>query len=266
MPLHPVLPLQHSAATSIFRLALIVAFATVCVVGCRADEPQYGVERRLRLPGEAEQIWAVAPAVNMSGQGEVDPLLQADIVFKQLQSIRGVRAIPVNRTVEAYASLRIDRIETPEQAQLVCELLGCDGLIVPTITLFDPYSPPKLGAALQLFARDGSLIRQTGRLGMDDVQAIARAARDQMTLPPPEAIGGEFLQEAGVFDASHGSTRDALSAYANGRSDPKGAASGMRAYLLSMDLYAGFVYHELLHNLMLSLKEHSAATASGSVR
>jgi hypothetical protein len=266
MPLQLVFPLQLPAATSIFRLALIVALATACGVGCRAEEPQYGVERRLRLPGEAQQVWAVAPAVNMSGQSGVDPLLHADLVFKQLQSVRGIRAIPVNRTAEAYASLRIDRIETPEQAQLVCELLGCDGLIVPTVTLFDPYDPPKMAAALQLFSRDGSLLRATGRLGMDDVQAIARSPRDDLTLPPPEAIGGEFLQEAGVFDASHGSTRDALGIYATGRNDPKGPAAGIRAYLLSMDLYAGFVYHELLHNLMLSLKEHSAATAAGSVR
>lgn len=266
MPLHSTLPLQQSAAKSILRLALIIALAWVCGVGCRTNEPEYGVERRLRLPSEAQQIWAVAPAINMSGQGGVDALLQADLVFKQLQSVRGITAIPVNRTVEAFASLRIDRIETPEQAQLVCELLGCDGLVVPTVTLFDPYNPPKMAAALQLFSRDGSLLRPTGRLGMDDVQAIARAPRDGLTLPPPEAIGGELVQEAAVFDASHGSTRDAIEIYATGRSDPRGAAVGIRPYLLSMELYAGFVYHELLHNLMLSLKERTAATAAGSVR
>lgn len=265
MPLHPLLR-QRPAAVTLFRLALVFAIASTCALGCTRKEPPYGVERRLRLPGEAQQVWAVAPAVNLSGEGGVDPLLHADLVFKQLQSVRGIRAIPVNRTVEAFVSLQIDRIETPEQAQLVCELLGADGLVVPTVTLFDPYDPPKMAAAIQLFSREGSLLRPTGRLGMDDVQAIARSPRDGLTLPPPEAIGGEFLQEAGVFDASHGSTRDALGIYATGRNDPQGAAAGIRAYLLSMDLYAGFVYHELLHNLMLSLREHSVATASGSVR
>lgn len=263
MTLHCPFRLRHRAAPRVSYLVWVLALASLAAIGCAPKEPEYGVERRLRLPGDVEQVWAVAPAVNLSGQRGIDPLLQADLVFKQLQAIRGVRAIPVNRTAAAYVSLQIDRIETPEQAQLVSEILGCDGVVVPTVTLFDPYDPPKMAASLQLFARDGATMRLQGGLGMDAVQTLARSGREQMTLPAPEAAEGEFVQEAGVFDAAHGSTRDALGEYAAGRSDPQGPAAGIRAYLLNMDLYAGFVYHELLHDLMLSLRERSAATAAG---
>jgi hypothetical protein len=43
--------------------------------GCRKPEPQYGTERKLSLAGtKRSQVWAVAPAINLSGEASVDPL------------------------------------------------------------------------------------------------------------------------------------------------------------------------------------------------
>src|SRR4051794_34345956 len=112
-------------------LAFVVALA---LTGCSQHEPQYGTEVRLGLPGLKRQTWAVAPTVDLSGEN-VDPLLQSDIVFNQLQQVHGLTVIPVNRVVEVYASLKIAQLQSEEQAAVVCDLLGCDGLIVPTITL-----------------------------------------------------------------------------------------------------------------------------------
>src|SRR5438105_3225636 len=123
-------PSATTMRRSLIILSLLVMAATV---GC-AKTPQYGVEHTLRLPANRAQVWAVAPALNLSGQREVDPLLQADLLFEQLQQIRGLTVIPVNRVAEVYAGLRIERIQSAEQASLVCDLLGCDALIVPSIT------------------------------------------------------------------------------------------------------------------------------------
>ena len=239
--------------------AWLACLLVAIVAGCSEKPKQYGIETRLRLPSETEQVWAVAPAINLSGQRGVDALLQSDLLFKELQSVRGIRAIPVNRTAEVFASLGNDQVESPEQAQLVCELVGADALLVPTVTLYDPYDPPKMGAAIHVFARGGSLLTPAGALDMEGVRELSRAARGGASPGLPAPSSGAFLQETGIYDASHGSVRQALSQYAHGRHDPDGPAAGVRSYLLSMDRYAGFVYHELLFGLLYSLQQRNQA-------
>ena len=238
---------------------LLLAALALTPLACKSKEP-YPIETRLRLADEQAQVWAVAPAVNLSGERGIDPLLQADLLYQQVQNVRGVRAIPVNRVAEAFASLGVRQVGTPEQAQVVCELIGADALLVPTVTIYDPYDPPKVGAALQLFPRGGSLLRPAGAMDMDAVRKLARSARiDQPLAMPP--LPRAFAQEAGMYDASHGSVRAALDAYARGRNDPDAPAVGREKFLLSMDAYGGFVYHELLYDLLAGLPRGDATAA-----
>ncbi len=168
--------------------------------------------------------------------------MQADILFNQLQQVKGLTAIPVNRVVEVYSSLRIEKVESTEQAALVCDLLGCDVLLVPTVTFYDPYNPPKFGAALQLFGKPAGYVRPTGDLR----EWVHRAA------PAPAPSENEnFTQVVGMFDAANGSVRDALNAYAAGRNDPLGAYQAGQ-YLVEADRFCGFAYHELIVELLKS--------------
>src|SRR5215204_1289853 len=130
-----------------------------CLIGCAQPEAPYGRERTKALGTKRRQVWAIAPVINLSGERGVDAFLQADLAFNQLQQVQGVTAIPVNRVAEVYASLRIERVSSPEQAALVCDLLQCDGLIVPTVTMYDAYNPPKFGGAMQLFMKPGNFTR-----------------------------------------------------------------------------------------------------------
>jgi hypothetical protein len=59
-----------------------------------------------------------------------------------------------------------------------------------------------------------------------------------------------FSQAVGMFDAADGTVRDRLLLYARGRNDPTGPL-GHREYLLSIDRYTSFVYHELIEALVL---------------
>lgn len=221
-----------------------LAIPVALFAGCAGKpEAQYGVERQIKSPIRKRQIWAVAPAVNLSGQRQVDVLLHGDLAYQQLQTVDGITAIPVNRVAQVYASLRIEQVQSAEQAAVVCELLGCDALVVPTVTAYDPYDPPKLGAALQLFRKPGSYVRPEGV----NPRALSRSAtpgRDESLPPAPE-----FLQAVGMFDAASGSVRQALHDYARGRNDPAGPM-GAKEYFVSMDRYSGFVYHTLIAELM----------------
>ena len=155
--------------------------------------------------------------------------------------------IPVNRTAEVLASLRLEKVQSEEQAALVCDLLGCDGLVVTSVTAYDPYNPPKLGAAVQLFRKPGDFARQAG-LSPRDMAKMA-APPEAGSLPRDPGL----VQVVGVYDAQNGSVRSALNRYAEGRNDPVGPYAA-KEYLVSMDRYCGFVYHVLIADLLDSPK------------
>jgi hypothetical protein len=245
--------------------------------GCEKPPVPYGQEVPMQLPGGAEQVWAVAPAVNLSGQ-RVDELLQADIVYGQLQQVHGLEVIPVNRVVEVYEGLGIAKVESAGQAALVCDLLGCDALLVPTVTAYDPYDPPKLGAGLQLFRKPRGYTRDPN----EDVRELARrlgpVRLKPSGLPTWPDTGGDAgsvgaepvgpdgaipssttLQAVGMFDAANGSVRDAVAFYAIGRHEPTGPL-GSREYLLDMDRYCGFAYWSLTADLLSAIRKTAPTT------
>ena len=231
-------------------LGCTAAGLLTALAGCSEPPPQYGVERSLPLPGGKRQSWAVAPVLNLSGQKEVDAILQADLVYQQLQQVAGLTVLPVNRVAELYAALRLkEGVQSEKEALAVCDLLHCDGLIVPTITIFDPYNPPKLGASLQLFLKPEAKARAAPvMLNPHDME---RSSTAPTTLPRQLLPAGGLVQVVGMYDAANGSVRAALFHYAEGRNDPLGPF-GAKEYLMSMDRYCGFVYHVLILDLLNS--------------
>ena len=219
-------------------------------LGCSSQKP-YGEEEQLFLPGTHRQVWAVAPAINLSGQSQVDPLLQSDLVYQELQKVRGLTVIPVDRVVEVYASLKIDKVQSEKQAYDICRLLGCDGLVVPTVTAYDPYDPPKFGASIQLFVRPGTF----DRLPKLDPRALERSATATAPAAMPETHN--MAQVVEMYDASDGTVLEAVKAYAKGRTDPN-KPLGVDEITVSMDRYCAFGYHELLSELLDNLDEANA--------
>jgi hypothetical protein len=220
--------------------------------GCAAwhDKP-YGDEDQLSIPGDHRQVWAIAPAINISGQGQIDPLLQSDLVYQELQKVHGVTVIPVDRVVEVYVSLKIDKIQNERQAYDICQALGCDGLVVPTVTAYDPYDPPKFGASLQLFTKPGTF----AKMPLLDPRALERAATTVSLPKMPETHN--MAQVVEIYDAADGTVRDQVSAYSQGRTDPNGPL-GAEEITLSMDRFCAFGYHELLNELLDNLNEANA--------
>jgi hypothetical protein len=233
-----------------------LAMGVVWTAGCNTLPPPkpYGQEAQLFLPGHQTLVWAVAPALNLSGESHVDPLLQSDLVFQELQQVHGLTVIPVNRVAEVYASVRVEKVESEAQASRICDLLGCDGLIIPTISTYDPYDPPKMAASLQLYAKPGTV--DASQL-LDPHQLDQSATPDAMALPRPKRL----IQVVGMFDAADGTVRSQAQAYAMGRTDPNGPM-GDREIYLDMSRYGGFVYHELIRQLLARLGPEPVAQAA----
>jgi hypothetical protein len=214
----PSLHFLRAFVPTCFR-ACAYPFILLLASSCYFDEPPkpYGTEYRMEVPGHQTVLWAVAPAINLSGEREVDPILQADLVYQELQDVHGMTAVPVDRVAQVFAGLNIRQIESPQQAEQVCQILQVDALVIPTVTSYDPYVPPKMAASLALFYRS------------NDVERLR--------------------QTVGNFDSADGSVRNAMLKFASGRSDPNGPMAD-REYYLSMDRYAGFVYHQLIADLL----------------
>ena len=128
---------------------------------------------------------------------------------------------------------------------MLIDALGVDALVVGSVTAYDPYPPPTLGMAVQVFAagsrRGGSSI---------DPQALIRSSRGYEAAPGD--LGNPLratAQAAGVFAARNHNTLAQLKEYATGRVEPD-EAFGNDVYLNDMELYTQFVSFRLIHDLL----------------
>lgn len=202
---------------------------------------------RLQAPYSDTVLWAIAPLVNESGTSAVDTIRISDALTEELQQVRGINTIPVTRTLAVMQKLRMRAITTSKDAQTLIDTLGVNGLIVGNVTAWDPYTPPTLGLALQLFIRtDRSSSPGTGDLS------------DQSNTTSGSGLIAA-AQAAGIFDASDHTTLETLAMFANGRTHPS-TAYGDDIYLMKMDLYTKFVAHQLLAELLRN--EQKRLTAS----
>jgi hypothetical protein len=225
--------------------ASIVLIAIACGMGgCSL----FGGEKivapaELRSPYPAEKLWAVAPIRNESGTSLIDSAALADSVTAQVQRIEGINIVPVNRVLEAMAAHDMPAINSVGDVLALIQTLEVDGLIVGTVSAWDPYDPPKIGMTIQLYSR-----RAPGGGAAVDSRSLTFAATDTR-LPGTTRFNQPVNQASGYFDGANGDVLLRVQEYATGRT-PYESAAGWRRYLMNMDLYAEFVSHELTRQLM----------------
>jgi hypothetical protein len=237
-----------TAAARAGRLLLLVALAALA--GC---EPRLREPTVLATPYEHGRLWGIAPFLNESGTSIVNETTVADAFMIEAQQVDGVDVVPVNRVIFAMRELGLRAVTTPGDATSIMNLLDLDGLIVGTVTTYDPYRPMQLGMAVQLYART-----QREQAGVDPRQ-LTRATSDTSlgAAGPPLPLA----QAAGIFDAANHRTLSWLALYADARNEPE-SAYGSDIYLVDMDLYTRFVCYRLLHDLLESERVRIAAVAS----
>lgn len=222
-------------------LALFI-LALSLVAGCMNKE-KLVEPARLQSPYERTQLWAVAPFANESGVSIVKPDRIADLFVEQAEQIAGVETIPVNRVLLAMRRMHMAAITTPAEAMSLMNVLGLDGLIVGTVTAYDPYHPPKLGVAIQLYRRD----RPEHASDLDPVELT----RSRTEIPALGALASNapVAHASGVFDASNHQTLAQLDEYAAGRTEPN-SAYGKRMHVVNMEMYTQFVAYRLLGDVL----------------
>jgi hypothetical protein len=242
----------------------LVLLSGLVLGGCAGERDPLTPPKPLVAPYDAtagEALWAVAPLMNESGVSFVDSGKVADALVAAASEVRGVTCLPLNRTLITMRGRQLKGVSTPAEARALANALGVDGLIVGTITAYDPYDPPKIGLSLALWTRERS-----GLAGLDPMQLQSaftdqdrRSRRSGFSPDRPSAVVSEHL------DAANHEVQMSLRQYQLGRSDP-GTALGWRSGLVNMDLYTNFAAHwavsRLLEQERIRLGQDRAAAAS----
>ena len=207
-----------------------------------------------------QQVWAVAPLANESGVSAVDRLAVSDALVLETASIDGVDVLPLNRTLEAMTALQIglNGIPTNEEFQVLIQELGVDAILVGTVIAYDPYQPLRFGASIQLIEASGQVAQAFDPRSLT-MAVSERGVQTGLSGPSP------LVQASGIFDAENHGVLMSLERYAAGRSTHELARSGVGLYLLDMDEFSEFVFHELLDRLLGQAQAHMGSDAAGSI-
>lgn len=217
---------------------LCFAFLLALAAGCaRQREAPLVAPRVLTSPydaSHAEVIWAVAPLRNESGVSVVDLGAASDHLVAAIEEVRGIRCLPLNRTLAVMSALNMPALRSAADARNLAQALGADAIVVGSITAYDPYTPV-LGMSLSLYTRPGSPLSHESRF---DPKALKSSPTDPG--PKPALAGETPIGVVSVsLDAKNHSVLMDLRAYAEGRTTSP-SALGWRRYLASIDLYTQF--------------------------
>jgi hypothetical protein len=223
--------------------ASIVGATFVGLSGCETPERKLQPSEPLVAPYAANLV--VAPFGNDSGV-VIRPDQQASVSDKLVVALNGVegwQAIPLNRTLEAMRQVGLAEIRTLEEARSILRLVGGDGIVVGTITEWNPYDPPRFGANILLVADEA------------EVQAAFESRRltggTGAVASNPDAPARTLTEVVAFFDATNHTVRGRVREYAKSNDDvTDGFDPPERYYLMVFDHWLDFSASELVSTLV----------------
>jgi len=235
----------------------MLAAALACLIaigagGCNATDPRdrLDIPRVIVAPYDTnagDVLWAVIPPRNESGVSIVREDQIGDALVASIQNVRGVRCLPINRSLEAMRATGIKVVTSTNEAMQLANTLGVDAIVAGSITAYDPYDPPTLGISLALYARPGAM--KPAKSETLDTFKLSMAFTDYGTFDASR-FGGEPVSGVSEhLDARDHAVLSDLRRYAVGRSDPS-TALGWRVYTASMELYTKFVADHAIGRLI----------------
>lgn len=247
--------------SSLIAPRLVPTLATLsllCGAGC-SREYQLQTPVVLQSPFPAEQTWAVAPFANESGLSSVDVLGISDHFVTELNDVAGLRAIPLNRTLTAMRALEMKAVESDEDARALLDILQVDGLIVGSVTAYEPYRPLQLGIAAQAYTVS------TRTPSATSVEEMFLSTGDRGSNGGLSSRNGRLLaptsQVSQVIDTRNHDTLRRLDQYAKARAAPQ---SGFRdqVYVASIDALGRFAAYATIEDLLSRERTRLASEAA----
>jgi hypothetical protein len=224
---------------------MLMAAGLLLLGGCSVFKPP---PSELDSPYATRRAWAVMPLYNESGSAHADGMRMADRLAQQIDAARNLDAVPVNRVLAAMHAAGIAEVRDPQTAASLIRTLGVDGLVVGSITAYDPYDPPMMGVALELYTSEAveryemDLTRLT-RAATEDAAGLPQQEREPQHTQPVSMVSV-------VLRAADLPTRRELERYAEGRGPQKGPPSDWRRHRINMNLYQEFVAFAMVDRLL----------------
>lgn len=232
------------------RVVVVAAglWAGLAPSGC-ATKPDLATPRSTLAPydtSRGELLWAVAPLRNESATSTVDALAISDRIVEAVEQVKGVRAVPMNRTIETMRALKMPLVRTPGDAKRLADALGVDALVIGSITTYEPYDP-KLGFALALVPRTAAMQGGTPpNAPTVDPRSVQSSA---IEIAPPPAAGEPASTVSELFDGKNHGVQMDVRTFALGRAEAV-SANGWRRYLKSVDLFSEFAAYRTIDALI----------------
>jgi len=234
-----------------------LVFSTVVAAGML---PATGCSRqriepvRIANPALGPVRVAVAPALNFSGSTELNEVVTAEIMASELAAVDHFEVLPVSRVLAVLASQGLDRVQSPAHAIEIARQVGADAVLLFGITEYDPYEPPVVGIAAQLY---GQVPRTDSRF-VDPV--VASRSASPVEQPSVDVSDGVLAQASEVYNADHQHVREAIMEFARLR-NADDSAWGWRKYTVSQRHYLRFVCHATIRHMVTSGVRSQYATA-----
>jgi hypothetical protein len=196
---------------------------------------------------------AVVPFKNLSGSQSLETLAVTDEFVTELGQVSGLTVMPLNQVLAKLRELQMTSVSSPSDALMVADAMNVDGVIVGAVHRWEPYDPPLLGMAVQLYLRDQVL--QDKQVQSEDLHVnpadLSRASSPyDLKLREPLQSQSEVTR---VYDASQDWVIEKIKAYALLRPDNP-SPMGWKRYK-TQRLYLRFVSYEIVGELML--REHA---------
>jgi hypothetical protein len=242
------------------RILVALGASALALSGCASKRDVLVAPNVIRSPyveTRGELLIAVAPPLNESGVSAIDVLAIGDELVAAVSEAEGLSGIPMNRTLAAMSARKLAGIRSPEDAKALAGALGVDGVIVPSITAYDPYDPPTIGLSLALFVQDTQLTPHV------DPKALAASYTDQQPGGPTTFKERPAAAVVEHLDAANHQVLMSLKEYAKGRHDPKSALT-WRRYTASMELYTEFAAYHTVRRLLEAEQTRQGELAAAS--
>lgn len=212
------------------------------VAGCQQPRPE-----SMLADAGLEMTLAVAPALNHSGASDFDPIRAAEIMTSELGQFDGVKTISMARVLAQLDEHGMTRVESPSEALEIAERLGADGIIVFAVTEFDPYDPPVIGIAAQIYGHGSDAP------WFDPVDTSRQAS-------PPQIVTGSPMPRVEfqrTIDARNDQVVKGIKAFAK-RRNADDSPFGWRKYLATQEDYLRFCSFTVLCELIRQEVTHVA--------
>ena len=233
----------------VLALGLAAGLTTILTVGslgCQSTPDPLTPPRHTVAPYDTragDVLWAVAPPRNESGTTAVATDRVADAIVAAAQQARGISAVPFDRTLAAMRALGLDSIATTADARALAGALGVDGVIVTSVTAWDPYDPPTVGLSMALF------MEPEGGNSSLDLRELVRRGSEPAGPGAGQPNQGPVSVVSEHLDAQNHEVLMAVRRYAEGRSESD-SALGWRVYTASMELFTEFAAHHGVERLV----------------